>query len=159
MPVVQPVCQALLRAAAHRVAGAVGVGEGVEEGVQAALHQLHKRLLRAAGGARHSTHSHAGYLGHACKGARACCRASRAGAAHCERAPGLVGQLARWQTKRSTLHHQPSSRRVTAAQAAWPLALMGYLRLPHSTECSRMWGTPRLLATGVLHGADQRAHG
>lgn len=33
---------------------------------------------------------------------------------------------------------------------ATPRTLMGYLRLPHSTECSRMWGTPRLLATGVL---------
>ena len=26
---------------------------------------------------------------------------------------------------------------------------MGYLRLPQSTECSRMWGVPLELATGV----------
>ena len=29
---------------------------------------------------------------------------------------------------------------------------MGYFLLPHSTLCSRMCGTPRLLATGVLQG-------
>lgn len=147
----------------YRVAGAVGVGECVEEGVEAALHQLHKRLLQ---GLPHNWCTSWSKTVHKLEHNRPWCGASQAaisrGNSTGQSTPNAVevrqqASLRRKQRccslQRCRLCHPARSSSPKPAMLNQSRTLMGYLRLPHSTECSRMWGTPRLLATGVLQCA------